>query len=185
MTGADTSRKRYRVLGLVAAAVAVAALATSAWLANRPAAAPASITRTTVTLPVNQELDAIQTTAPLALSADGRQLAYVASSEGSTRLYVRSLDAFDAKPLEGTEGARYPFFAPDGQSIGFFAAGKLKRISISEGAPVVICDASGSWSQAGRGGRTGPSFSTPASPGLLRVSGAGRSNPRESPRATP
>jgi serine/threonine-protein kinase len=168
----DNLRARYRVLGVVAAAVAIGAIGASVWLRNRPDLVPASITRTTVTLPVNQELDAIQTTAPLALSQDGRLLAYVASSDGSTRLYVRSLDAFDAKPLEGTEGARYPFFAPDGQSIGFFAAGKLKRVSISGGAPVVICDVP----DVGRGGTWGSDGTIvfdPGESGLLRISAQG------------
>jgi serine/threonine-protein kinase len=169
---ADTSRVRSRVLGLVAAAFVIGAIGASVWLRNRPDVLPASITRTTVTLPVNQELDAIQTTAPLALSADGRQLAYVATSEGATRLYVRNLDAFDAKPLEGTEGARYPFFAPDGQSIGFFAAGKLKRVSISGGAPIVICDVP----DVGRGATWSPNgiiVFDPGASGLLQVAAQG------------
>ena len=50
-------------------------------------------------------------------------------SPGSTRLYLRSLDPFDPRPLEGTEGASAPFFSPDGQSVGFFSAGRFRLVS--------------------------------------------------------
>jgi serine/threonine protein kinase len=82
-----------------------------------------------------------------ALSADGRQLAFVATSEGASRLWVRPLDQVTAQPLAGTEGASYPFWAPDGRAIGFFADGKLKRIDLGSGGPQVLADAS-----SGRGG---------------------------------
>ena len=65
-----------------------------------------------------------------ALSADGRQLAFVATAEGASRLFVRPLDQVTARPLAGTEGARYPFWKPDGRAIGFFADGKLKTIDL-------------------------------------------------------
>ena len=67
---------------------------------------------------------------------------YVASAGGAQQLYVRSMDSFDAKPMQGTEGATAPFFSPDSQWIGFFAAGKLKKVSISGGATVTLCDVS-------------------------------------------
>jgi len=60
---------------------------------------------------------------------------YVASRGGSTRLYVRPFDRFDATLVPGTDGAESPFFSPDGQSLGFFAQGKLKKVSLSGGAP--------------------------------------------------
>ena len=68
-------------------------------------------------------------------------------------LYVRSLDQLQATALSGTENARDPFFSPDGQWIGFFADGKLKKISMQGGAAVTLCDASndrgGSWGDDG------------------------------------
>ena len=60
-----------------------------------------------------------------ALSPDGRYLVFVAtgsSSDEPQRLYLRSLDQTDARPLVGTEGARAPFWSPDSRSLGFFAS---------------------------------------------------------------
>ena len=56
-----------------------------------------------------------------ALSPDGRQIVFVASGDGASRLWLRSLATTTAQPLAGTEGATYPFWSPDSRSIGFFA----------------------------------------------------------------
>jgi len=77
----------------------------------------------------------------LAVSPDGTQLAYAASdSAGTKRLYVRPIDSLEARLLAGTEDASTPFFSPDGQSIGFFAPGKLKKVQISGGAALTLAD---------------------------------------------
>jgi Tol biopolymer transport system component len=69
------------------------------------------------------------------------------------RIYVRSLDQLQATALTGTENARDPFFSPDSQWIGFFADGKLKKISVQGGAAVTLCDVlddrGGSWGEDG------------------------------------
>jgi len=89
------------------------------------------------------------------LSSDGRLLAVVARPRAGdrSRLYIRSLEQLEATPLQGTEGARNPFFSPDNLWIGFFADGKLKKVSVNGGVPVTLCDAQddrgGSWSEAG------------------------------------
>ena len=80
----------------------------------------------------------------LALSSDGTRLAYSYGSTSSRKLYLRALDQPMAVPLAGTDGADTPFFSPDGRWIGFFAGGKLKKISVFGGAPVTVCDASDS-----------------------------------------
>jgi serine/threonine-protein kinase len=81
-------------------------------------------------------------------------LALVAGgSDQKRRIYVRSLDQLQATALSGTENAIDPFFSPDGQWIGFFADGKLKKISVQGGAAVTLCDAAsdrgGSWGEDG------------------------------------
>jgi len=90
----------------------------------------------------------------LALSPDGRRLAFVATtSDGRDLLFLRSLDALETHPVEGTEGASFPFWSPDSRSIAFFAHDKLKRFEAGGGSVQILCDAptprGGSWSTAG------------------------------------
>ncbi len=89
-----------------------------------------------------------------ALSPDGRQIVYVAESDGAQRLWLRSLANANAQPLAGTDGAAYPFWSPDSRSIGFFAAGALRRLDIDGGqpltlAPVTIAAGGGTWNANG------------------------------------
>ena len=91
---------------------------------------------------------------PVALSPDGRMVVYgVAGSDGRVQLWVRKLEELAAQALPGTEGASYPFWSPDGRSIGFFAQGKLQRVEVSGGAPQTLCEApsgrGGTWNAAG------------------------------------
>jgi serine/threonine-protein kinase len=77
----------------------------------------------------------------LAVSPDGKQFVY-STSKG---LYLRSMDELTAKLIAGTEGAiRQPFFSPDGKWVGYWSPAdkKLKKIAISGGAPVTLCDVS-------------------------------------------
>jgi serine/threonine-protein kinase len=78
----------------------------------------------------------------IALSPDGSRLALsLRGVDGKVRLYTRPLDQNQINPLAGTENASIPFFSPDGEWIGFFADGKLKKVSIGGGAVVTLCDA--------------------------------------------
>jgi serine/threonine-protein kinase len=133
------STARWRAVA--ATAVIVASLAGgSAWLLSSREAGPTPLVRTAVTLPASVELDTVSTTASIAVSADGRRIAYVGTAAGRKRLYLRNLDEFDARVIEGTDGARYPFFSPDDQWIAFFTSGELKRVAIAGGAPIAVCD---------------------------------------------
>jgi serine/threonine protein kinase len=82
-----------------------------------------------------------------AISPDGRTLVFVAYDQGQARLWRRQLDAATAQPLEGTEGAMYPFWSPDSRALGFFADSQLKRIDIRGGLPETLASA-----PSGRGG---------------------------------
>jgi serine/threonine protein kinase/Tol biopolymer transport system component len=91
-----------------------------------------------------------------AISPDGRNLAYVASTpspDSKSALWIRPMDSLHARLLPGTEAAGFPFWSPDGRYIGFFAGGKLKKIDVQGGPPAIICDApdgrGGSWNQQG------------------------------------
>ena len=87
------------------------------------------------------------------MAPDGRVIVYVGGRGNTTQLMVRSLDSGTARPLLGTFGAVSPFFSPDGEWVGFFAEGKLKKVPVGGGAAVAICDAAdglgGSWSDNG------------------------------------
>ena len=76
----------------------------------------------------------------VAVSLDGKRMAHT----GNNQLYLREMDATVSAPIRGTEtkttsGARNPFFSPNGQWIGYWAEGKLQKISINGGAPVALC----------------------------------------------
>ncbi len=73
----------------------------------------------------------------LEISADGRFLAVVTQGQ----IWVRPLDAVEARPIAGTEGATYPFFSPDASAVGFFAGGELRRIPRDGGVAQKLCDA--------------------------------------------
>jgi serine/threonine-protein kinase len=76
------------------------------------------------------------------LSPDGTRLVYVSQgADGAQRLFTRKLDQPKAAQIPGTEGANAPFFSPDGQWVGFFAQGKLKKTRIDGGQPSSLCDA--------------------------------------------
>ena len=80
--------------------------------------------------------------AHVALSPDGRQLVYAAQVGGRTQLYLRATDQIQARPMEGTDGALFPTFSPDGQWVVFFdeADGKLERVSVRGGVPQALAD---------------------------------------------
>jgi len=84
----------------------------------------------------------------VAISPGGRHFAYTANG-----LYLRAMNALEARLLPGTQGSpSNPFFAPDGESLGYFESGHLRRININGGGGVGICAASiffsgASWSR--------------------------------------
>ena len=90
----------------------------------------------------------------LAISPDGRRLAFVATnSSGVNVLWLRAIDDVSSHQLLGTEGAYSPFWSPDSQVVGFFAGGTLKQVDASGGTPQTVCAApgaaSGAWGRDG------------------------------------
>jgi hypothetical protein len=109
----------------------------------------------------------------LAISPDGQAIVFVTTEEGRSRLSLRSLDSVSARILTGTEGASWPFWSPDGRSVGFFADGKLKRIDVDGGQLQNLTDApsgrGASWNRDGTIIFTPDQFSSP----IFRIPAAG------------
>jgi Tol biopolymer transport system component len=147
-------RSRERLAWVIAAVLAVSTLVLGLRELRRPRAAP-SVVRSTVLPPDKSSFSFVGGGAgPVAVSPDGRQLAFVALEPGGKRqLWVRSLESPLAKPLAGTTDATYPFWSPDSRFLGFFADSKLKKIEAAGGPALSICDApdarGGTWSRDG------------------------------------
>jgi len=163
---ATSAAPRGRLAWIAVAGVVIVALAIPATLYFRRAAPERSLTRLELATPPTS--DPIS----MALSPDGRQIAFVAAGDGGPRLWLRQFDQAAATALPGTDGATYPFWAPDGRAIGFFADGKVKRIDLSGGAPQTLSDA-----PSGRGGAWSTNgvilFSQNTNSGLVRIPDTG------------
>jgi serine/threonine-protein kinase len=138
---------------------------------ERPTPTTAQVMRLALAPPVEGTL-APDVGAVAVVSPDGARTVCVLRKGEQTQLFVRDMDQAQAIPLAGTEGARMPFFSPDGKWVAFFAAGKLKKIAVTGGAPLTIADAAD-----GRGGDWGPNdiilFTPTANSPLERVSSDG------------
>jgi Tol biopolymer transport system component len=171
------SRRRRDRLGWgVAGAVAGAILAAAAaWgvLASRPAVSR-PVTRVAVPIPAGDTF-VTDNYLTLAISPDGRRVVYVGRRADKRHLFLRALDAAEAAPIAGTEGAYSPFFSPDGQWLGFWVDGKIKKVSLSGGAPVAVCDCGISDRMLGAtwGADNTIVFTQRWAGGLFRVSAAG------------
>jgi serine/threonine-protein kinase len=145
-------------LGVAAGLAAVAVLATVGvmYLLTPSAAvlpAAAGPLHVSLALPHGDEVTD-KNLLPLDISPDGTRVAYVGLRDDVRRLFLRNLADKDPVSLAGTEGARSPFFSPDGQWIGFFAQGKLKKVAVGSGAIQVVADdvpdpRGGTWSTDG------------------------------------
>ena len=138
-----------RILPWTAAAAGVLAALACLVLWQPWRAAPSAVpVRLNAEIGADAALDTA--TAPAAvISADGRTFAFAATDAvGVAHLYVRKLDQLSPVLLPGTDNAQGPFFSPDGQWIGFWADGKLRKISVTGGAAITLCDVAtlrGAW----------------------------------------
>jgi len=141
-TGAMTQRRTAGIM-IWAAALAILAFLAGVVLSHfllKAPPTPKDVGKFTLKLPADAPLAQPKDfpfgydSASLAISPDGRRFAYVAINNGVRRLYVRQMDESHFRSLKGTDGAENPFFKPDGEWLGFYADGKLKKVAFSGGS---------------------------------------------------
>ena len=170
---ASVERKRARswsawTLPVVTALVAAA----MTWLILESRTPAARVIETNILPPPGWQFDFDH--GNMVISPDSTKIAFLAHDEKrNTAMFVRELDSSNARPIAGTDEARYAFWSPDSRQLGYFAAGKLKIVEVSTGATRTIADAAtprgGTWSTAGivfAPTATGPLFAVSPSGGV-------------------
>jgi len=109
------------------------------------------------------------------LSRDGRTLVFVGDGEDGQKLYRRSFDRVGIEVIQGTEGAADPFLSPDARWVGFYAGGRVRKVALEGGSPVVLAtvnaDRGATWTDRGW-----IVFTDSYTGGLFRVREAGGSS---------
>src|SRR5262249_17973400 len=150
-TSTTTPHSRERAAWILVAAIALIASSLGYIAYSGRTSVKSVVSRFSMELPSDTSLTQGSVVAlPYpAISPNGRFVLFVLPSAGSQRLWLRPIDSVTAQMIPGTEGVtQYPFWSPDSRFVGFVAGGKLKKVSISGGAPQVLCDADtggGTW----------------------------------------
>jgi eukaryotic-like serine/threonine-protein kinase len=113
------------------------ALGAGGWFFGRSSSTPSTdavVTR----LPIAVEAPMSEDEGMLALSPDGRRLAYVVTSAGKRQMFLRELDQIESRLIPGTEGAANPAFSPNGRWIAFESATGIKKVAAAGGEPVTV-----------------------------------------------
>jgi serine/threonine-protein kinase len=134
--GETSVRRRWWPWFGVAAAAAIAIFGLSVFQRNATPAVGAP-SRFIIAPLVNGPSDV----ADPAISADGERVAYTGVQDGVRRVYIQTLTNPKPTVLAGSDGASSPFFSADGEWVGFFAVGKMKKAPVAGGPPEVIADA--------------------------------------------
>jgi eukaryotic-like serine/threonine-protein kinase len=130
------SRWATRGAVLLTSVLIAAISAVAAWNTRRVQPQPAQVARFVLPVPGGTIL-----AGDLEVSRDGAFLAYSTGRPGARTLFVRRLSAPDAEPVAAIEGGEGPFFSPDSEWLGFFADGKMQKISMRGGTPITLADA--------------------------------------------
>ena len=157
--------RRLWVPWTLAGMCAIAALVAGALVFRKPV--PRAQVRFSFLPPANTSLGT------MAVSPDGRSIAFTGTTRDTTQLWIRRLDTLTATSVPETDGAALPFWSPNSDAIGFFAAGKLWIVAVTGGTPQSIASApdgrGGTWNRDGiivfAPDATGPLVSVAASGG--------------------
>ncbi|MCX6551427.1 MAG: protein kinase, partial [Acidobacteria bacterium] len=146
------SRRWRWVVGVGALSAVLLSGIVLGWLArSRTPTTGMAVTRTLVDVRPAEELNAggYSSSTPvlipggsrtaLALSPDGRALAFIGRRAGVQQIYIRMLDRNEARPLAGTTDAQNPVFSADGQWVAYWAAGALWKAPVNGDPAVPLC----------------------------------------------
>lgn len=143
----------HATLGAAALILAAASAAALGWF--RPPRESLGVIRFQMTPPNHLVYNQTAIANFIAISPDGRRIAYSATDKGGMpSLWVRDLDSDQARVVPGSEDGRQPFWSPDGRFLAFFAMGSLRRVSVDGGTAQVLGPATniangGTWSREG------------------------------------
>jgi eukaryotic-like serine/threonine-protein kinase len=172
-------RAAWAVAGVLAAALIATTVVAIQHVREIPA--PQEVVQFAIPLPDGTQFGGLPlggtgTIPQVAISPDGRNVVFVARRQDAYALWVRPIGSAEARLLSGTDGGAFPFWSPDSRYVGFFADGKLKKVQLTGGPPIVLCDAlrgfGGSWNRANVI-LFSPGAATGAVGGLQRVPAAG------------
>jgi len=132
---------RPMVAGFTVGVLTVVAVGLAWWRATaHPSAQP--VTHLSIPLPPESLLapnDVPAAGSSVAVSPDGRAVAFVVTRGGQRMIELRSFESSESKTLAGTQGAMSPFFSPDGRWVAFFTESALRKVAIDDGTLVTIC----------------------------------------------
>jgi len=136
-----TSRKRTPWLAIAAIAAVAALSGGVAWMLARGSTASPQVMRFSINLPQGDTLGGTWYWYPsIAISDDGAKVSYVTHRGGDSQVYLRAIGDTSARALPGTVRADMPFFSPDGQWLGIYQNGKLKKIPLAGGPAVTLAE---------------------------------------------
>ena len=144
-------KTRDRLLGAVIGAALVVLIMAAAARMQAPASDPHTGTHLVLNLPPGDVFAYSPNRPFFAFSPDGKSIVYAARRNNTTQLYLRVLDQPEPTPIPGTENGQAPFFSPDGRWLGFSNGQEVKRVPLSGGAAISICESGdmtgASWSE--------------------------------------
>jgi eukaryotic-like serine/threonine-protein kinase len=137
-------RKREWMAWIVAAALALLCVVMGGWVLTRPSGPAPRVKRAVIRAPQGATLGGSWWWYPaIAISPDAAHIAFVATRQGVTQLYLRATGEWDDRPIAGTNDGHSPFFSPDGQWLGLVVRKKILKIPVAGGPPIEIASLPG------------------------------------------
>ena len=165
-----SAKSKWREISIALGALAALLVAALVWSLRT---GPARNSLPPLTARISAGAQSPSNFAEIALSPDGSQLAYMTSGAfDGGRIWIRSMADGSAHPIAETESARYPFWSPDGKSLGFFSNGSLRVVTLASGAVRTLAPAP-NVAPGAAWGANGDILYTPFFTGLFSIPASG------------